>query len=86
MYWITDAGHGWLAVDLSKYPDAVKSGTGFGFQKKGTIYLEEDCEATHFLFQHPEIDPKELRVVNDGDYSHIRMFPKNRRMYSPFGR
>lgn len=54
-YWIIDPGHGWLAVPLDTYPDALDHGTGFGYLAPGYAYLEEDCEAPAFLAAHPEI-------------------------------
>jgi hypothetical protein len=56
--WEIDSGHGWLRVPLSKYPDAINHGTGYGFHNKqaGIVYLEEDVEAGTFLLAHPEID------------------------------
>lgn len=70
MYWIIDPGHGWLAVPLDKYPDALDHGTGFGYVSPDYAYLEEDCEAGSFLRAHPEIDPRSLPVDNlPGDWA-----------------
>ena len=41
MKWIIDPGHGWLAVPLDKYPDALDYGTGYGYVSPGWAYLEE---------------------------------------------
>lgn len=49
---ITDPGHGWLAVSLAEYPDAINYGTGFGYIDGHVIYLEEDCEAPAFMAAH----------------------------------
>lgn len=51
---ISDPGHGWLAVPLADYPDALDYGTGFGFHDRqaGVAYLEEDCEAPAFMRAH----------------------------------
>ena len=63
-YWITDPGHAWLAVSLDSYPDALNYGTGFGFldATNRMAYLEEDCEAPIFLYDHPELDGAALPV------------------------
>jgi len=47
----SDAGHGWLAV---KRTELVKLGildkiTPYSYQRGGTVYLEEDCDAGTFL-------------------------------------
>lgn len=51
---ISDPGHGWLAVPLAEYPDALDYGTGYGFvdRHNGFAYLEEDCEAPAFMRAH----------------------------------
>lgn len=46
-----DPGHGWLAVPLV---DIKELGiehiiTGYSYQKGGTAYLEEDCDASVFF-------------------------------------
>ena len=78
VYWITDPGHAWLAVDVRKYPDAVDYGTGFGYSGEDWIYLEEDCEAPAFLIDHHELDSRSMFVQ---DYPRtdaiVRFMPKN---------
>lgn len=78
MRYITDAGHGWLEVSLSEYPDAADFGTGFGYldAAKGLIYLEEDCEAGAFMRAHPEAREGITLVQVDGD-SAVRQLPRN---------
>lgn len=51
---IMDPGHGWLAVPLAEYPDALDYGTGFGYYDthQAVAYLEEDCEAPAFMRAH----------------------------------
>jgi hypothetical protein len=47
----TDPGHGWLAVkraELSRLGILNKI-TPYSYQKGGTVYLEEDCDAGTFL-------------------------------------
>lgn len=81
MRYITDAGHGWLEVDLAKYPDATKYGTGYGYmdERMGFIYLEEDCEMGSFLADHPEVrgDIRHLNIEGDAT---IRRLPRNERV------
>jgi hypothetical protein len=55
VYWISDDGHGWLAVSLHAYPGAIEYGTGFGYMDNAYIFLEEDLEAVAFLTDHPEL-------------------------------
>jgi len=55
VYWIGDDGHGWLAVNLETYPQALDYGTGFGYLDNRYVYLEEDMEAVAFLMDHPQL-------------------------------
>lgn len=55
IYWISDPGHGWLAVSLEAYPEALDYGTGFGYLNNTHVFLEEDLEAVAFLTDHPEV-------------------------------
>lgn len=78
MRYLTDAGHGWLEVSLTEFPDAVDFGTGFGYldESYGVIYLEEDCEAGAFLKVHPEVRERIYTEHYDGD-SAVRRLPHN---------
>ena len=49
--WAVDAGHAWLAVKQQELvnlniADKISS---FSYMKGGTVYLEEDCDAAHFI-------------------------------------
>jgi len=47
----TDPGHGWLAVkrtELVKLNILVKV-SPYSYQRGGTVYLEEDCDASLFF-------------------------------------
>jgi hypothetical protein len=55
VFWILDGGHGWLAVSLDTYPDALEHATGYGYARPGWIYLEEDGEAGKFLRTRPSL-------------------------------
>lgn len=54
-YWISDGGHGWLAVLLEAYPTAIDYGSGYGYMDNTYVYLEEDLEAVAFLRDHPQV-------------------------------
>ena len=81
--WIIDDGHGWLAVSLADYPEAVRCGTGFGYQHAGVIYPEEDCEADAFLTLHPEIEGHALPVERVNGSWKGRGYRQNARRYAP---
>ena len=68
---ISDAGHGWLAVPMGSYPDALDYGTGWGYVDRaaGVAYLEEDCEAPAFMRAHG-LSRDDVRVEYvDGDWT-----------------
>jgi len=47
-----DPGHGWLAVkrdDLLNLGLTALTISRYSYQKGGTVYLEEDCDAGYFL-------------------------------------
>jgi hypothetical protein len=49
--WAVDAGHAWLAVkqqELINLNIAHKI-SSYSYMKGGTVYLEEDCDARHFI-------------------------------------
>jgi len=74
----TDAGHAWLEVPIADYPDAIDHGTGYGFQKGWTIYLEQDCEAPSFLRAHPEISSTDIKHESWIDDAPCRKYPSNK--------
>ena len=76
---MTDAGHGWLEVSLTEFPDAENYGTGFGYldESYGVIYLEEDCEAGAFLKAHPEARERIYEDNYNGE-SAVRRLPRNK--------
>lgn len=81
MRYITDAGHGWLEVNLDTYPDAEKYGTGFGYldARARVIYLEEDCEMGAFLADHPEVRG-DIRHENVNGDAPLRRLPRNEKV------
>lgn len=86
MKFITDDGHGWLAVDLNEYPSARNFGTGYGYinDRTNIIYLEEDCEAYAFLKSLWDGDTSKARdlphEVIDG-YALLRKLPNNEAVF-----
>lgn len=71
-----DPGHGWLAVPVERYPDALKCSTACGYYKDGIAYLEEDLELSLFLRRHPEIDINRVPTQSYNDEAPLRWFPK----------
>lgn len=47
---ISDSGHGWLAVPAVLYRESGIKASHFSYQNKktGMVYLEEDCDAELF--------------------------------------
>lgn len=87
LLFIEDPGHGWLRVNLDKYPRAIECGTGYGYLNafsadRHHIYLEEDCELARFLELHPEVN------FHDVPADYVSDFPRhakpNQRRYDPF--
>lgn len=76
---ISDPGHGWLRVELSEYPDALESASGYGYWATGrkAVYLEEDLEASDFLERHPELDYSTI------PHSYVKTFDRNTRACLP---
>lgn len=46
---IVDGGHGWLKVDVKKFPFAKQFADGYGYKRGNFVYLEEDCQAPKFI-------------------------------------
>jgi hypothetical protein len=46
-----DAGHGWIAVKRKELErlGILNKITNYSYQRGGTVYLEEDCDATTFF-------------------------------------
>jgi hypothetical protein len=73
---VSDAGHGWLAVPESGFPDVRTFGTGGGYWDpvNRVAYLEEDDEAPAFLAAHPDAG-EDIVVYNVETYAKLRDFP-----------
>ena len=75
---IHDDSHGWLEVNLNKFPEAKDYATGFGYINGSTIYLEEDVEAPNFI-QYLKTQHKVIDII-DKTYDGIwygRAYAKN---------
>ena len=78
---ISDAGHAWLEVDRSEYPDAIQFSTGYGYINGITIYLEEDVEAPLFL-EFLKGQGIQFDIVEKNyDNWHGRMYARNPKVY-----
>jgi len=77
-----DSGHGWLAVRLSRYPEAEAMVTGFSFRLAAAglrwVLLEEDVDAGAFMAAHPELDYRALPVTRISDFEgeQLRALPR----------
>lgn len=63
--WYHDPGHGWLAVPLARYADAIRYASSFSFflafGDRRWALIEEDVDAGRFLRAHPEIDGSQIK-------------------------
>ena len=52
-----DAGHGWMAVKRAelKRLGILDKITPYSYQRGGTVYLEEDCDAATFMDAKTEV-------------------------------
>ena len=72
-----DARHGWIAVNLTTLRSLGLADkiTQYSYEKGGTVYLEEDCDATLFKKTLEATGAKlVLFEVNHGDNSPIRNY------------
>lgn len=79
--WITDPGHGWLAV--SGNPEIVeiarRSSTGYDYTGAGIIYLEEDCSVGVFArAMRGQLDEliRNAMVQHTNEESYVRELPR----------
>lgn len=74
-----DGGHGWYAVKRDKLASlgTLAKVSGFSYQKGGTVYLEEDCDAALF-FEHLTPEEKASLVVEErySDRSPVRSYER----------
>ena len=76
----SDSGHGWLEVKLQELwdLDIYKKVTQFSYEKRGTVYLEEDHDAPLFYMAYKEVNghyPEIKEVIRNGS-SPIREYPR----------
>jgi hypothetical protein len=66
----SDPGHGWLAVKRTelKRLNILKKITPYSYQRGGTVYLEEDCDASTFIKRKEELGE---------EFSHRESFQEN---------
>jgi hypothetical protein len=82
--WYEDAGHGWLAVPLARFPDAEAQATSFSFRVAAGelrwVLLEEDVDAGAFLTVHTEIDRDALPTfrISDFEGAQLRSLPRGK--------
>lgn len=74
-----DAGHGWLAVKRSVLSSLELENeiSPYSYQKGGTVYLEEDCDATKFVDAWKAKfgeRPAMVRSLSHPDWSPIRSY------------
>lgn len=82
-----DPGHGWLAVkrSLIERLDLLTQISTCSYQRGGTVYLEEDCDANrllHALKERGEEYTIETRHTNER--SPIRSYPHFSAKHAPF--
>lgn len=73
----SDAGHGWIAVKRKLLIELKidKEITRFSYQKGGTVYLEEDCDATTLIEKLKELSIDYILVQGKyQNYSTIRSY------------
>jgi hypothetical protein len=74
----TDPGHGWLAV---KRKEAERLGiidkiSQYSYQRGGTIYLEEDCDASLFINAKKEAGEEFECRESHQEYTPIRCYER----------
>lgn len=72
----TDAGHGWLAVKRKELVDLgiLNKISHYSYQNGGTVYLEEDCDAGHFL-EAKKAKGEEVGIKHSyREHSHVRYY------------
>jgi hypothetical protein len=74
----SDAGHGWLAVKRTELFDRglLTKVTDYSYEKGGTVYLEEDMDASMFI-ESLKADGVPYKIVEGAyhDRSPVRSYP-----------
>lgn len=74
-----DGGHGWYAVKRKKLEEMgiLNKVSVFSYERGGTVYLEEDCDATLLFNALSEEEKQQIIVTNSyRDYSPIRSYAR----------
>lgn len=62
---ISDPGHGWLKVPMDEVIEADFQPSEFSYHYNGYAYLEEDCDASLFLYKigvrKPDLTYREIK-------------------------
>ena len=63
----SDPGHGWLQVKRQELKDLgiLDKISNYSYQKRGDVYLEEDCDYSLFVERMKELGkPFEIKEIN----------------------
>ena len=74
-----DGGHGWYAVKRKKLESMgiLNKVSRFSFERGGTVYLEEDCDASLFFNALSEEEKQQIKVIDSyRDRSPIRNYAR----------
>lgn len=78
LYFFSDPGHGWLAVDYDLLEKFNLHGmiSGYSYRKGNVAYLEEDVDAGYLLeyLKHNLIEYNIVHIDSNAEY--IRSFPR----------
>ena len=74
----SDAGHGWLAVKRTELArlGILERISEFSYQRGGTVYLEEDCDAGIFMRVKEGMGEKVFYRESNLDNSPIRSYER----------
>jgi hypothetical protein len=73
---VSDPGHGWLAVDRQELKDLgiEKDISSFSYVDENTAYLEEDCDAGIFIEALKNSGHEVAFVEKHQEYTQIRNY------------
>ena len=72
-----DAGHGWIEVERAEVVALGIHVSSFSYQKGTKVYLEEDCDASHYVLAVQKAgDTVTMVMVDDGNNSPIRNYDR----------
>jgi len=77
LMWITDSGHGWLKVPLSKVKELgiADKISACSYMDRTYAYLEEDCDA-HLFLEAAQIEPNDIKVIMHFENAPIRNYAR----------